>query len=185
MPINASWITHSGKLCIWQWCIFSDSYIILVQQVVGTAIPRWWLAISCWSAMLKILELLVVLTSHIIDVVQNAARSQNSRISTSAESAQHQHDVVWTLCEHCDITSFSTLQQRCGNVVKLCNFPMLWQCCYNIKPMLWQHCQNVVIKHLSSTLWQCCSNVVSDLTKLNVLTTLPQCWALAGSPTNE
>ncbi len=34
--------------------------------------------------------------------------------------------------------------------------------------------------HSSSTLWQCYSNVVSDLTKLNVVMTVSQHWALAG-----
>ena len=50
-------------------------------------------------------------------------------------------EFVWT----CDLMSFPMLHKHCGNGVKLCNFPTLWQCCHNLMAMLWQSWNNVVI----------------------------------------
>ena len=77
------------------------------------------------------------------------------------------------MCERCDILWFSMRYQHCGNVVKLCNFLTLWQCCR-------QWFYNIVIYCSSSMPRQCCSNVVSDLHQTQcchkVATTLGVSW---------
>ena len=44
---------------------------------------------------------------------------------------QCSYKFAWTLCECWYIMSYSVLHQRCGHVVKLHNFPTLWQHCLN------------------------------------------------------
>ena len=82
----------------------------------------------------------------------------------------------------------ATLHEYCINVgAQRWRATLFMQCCVIV--VIFQHCGHKIIALLwpqccglcsSSLLRHCCSNVVSNLTKLSHVTTLPHCWVLAG-----
>ena len=86
-------------------------------------------------------------------------------------------NVLTTLSKCCSLVRF----QCWASTFTHCSSNIAWLLWYNVVfsvvPTLWQHCKIMFLQHCdhsSSSMGQRCRNVVSDLTKPNVVTTLPQ-----------